>query len=122
VDGKLREILRWGVPELGGTGGAKGLPTSFLATVLLSAQDEVSAVLQNSLQDDLSGSGKEQIAAALQAVAQDPLFVALLRETQARRDAAYTFRMYGMPFVALVIDAFRRISIYDSAEEPGNRP
>jgi hypothetical protein len=30
------------------------------------------------------------IAAALQAVAQDPLFVALLRETQVRRDAAYT--------------------------------
>src|SRR4029077_13035521 len=27
---------------------------------------------------------------ALQAIAQDPLFVALLRETQARRDAAYT--------------------------------
>jgi hypothetical protein len=39
-----------------------------------------------------TGSGKEQIAAALQAVAQDPLFVALLRETQSRRDAAYTDR------------------------------
>ena len=90
VDGKLREILRWGIPEPGGTGGAKGLPTSFLATALLSPQDDVSAVLYNSLQDDPTGSGKEQIAAALQAVAQDPLFVALLRETQARRDAAYT--------------------------------
>ena len=42
------------------------------------------------MQDDSTASGKEQIAAALQAVAQDPLFVALLRETQARRDAAYT--------------------------------
>jgi hypothetical protein len=71
-------------------GGAKGLPTSFLATALLSPQDDVSAVLRNSLQGDPTGSGKEQIAAALQAVAQDPLFVALLRETQARRDAAYT--------------------------------
>jgi len=90
VDAKLREILRWGIPEPGGTGGAKGLPTSFLATALLSLQEDVSAVLRNSLQDDLTGSGKEQIAAALQAVAQDPLFVALLRETQARRDAAYT--------------------------------
>ena len=90
VDGKLREILRWGIPEPGGTGGAKGLPASFLATALLSPQDDVSAVLRNSLQDDPTGSGKEQIAAALQAVAQDPLFVALLRETQARRDAAYT--------------------------------
>jgi len=90
VDGRLREILQWGIPEPGGTGGAKGLPTSFLATVLLSPQEDVGAVLRNSLQDDPTGSGKEQIAAALQAVAQDPLFVALLRETQARRDAAYT--------------------------------
>lgn len=90
VDGKLREILRWGIPEPGGTGSAKGLPTSFLATALLSPQEDVGAVLRNSLQDDPTGTGKEQIAAALQAVAQDPLFVALLRETQARRDAAYT--------------------------------
>jgi len=90
VDAKLREILRWGIPEPGGTGGGKGLPASFLATALLSPQEDVSAVLRNSLQDDPTGSGKEQIAAALQAVAQDPLFVALLRETQARRDAGYT--------------------------------
>jgi hypothetical protein len=75
-------------PSPGGYGRrAKGLPTSFLATALLSPQDDVSAVLRNSLQGDPTGSGKEQIAAALQAVAQDPLFVALLRETQARRDA-----------------------------------
>ena len=90
VDGRLREILRWGIPEPGGTSGPKGLPTSFLATVLLSPQEEVGAVLRDSLQDDSTASGKEQIAAALQAVAQDPLFVALLKETQARRDAAYT--------------------------------
>src|SRR5579863_2543238 len=90
VDAKLREILRWGIPEPGGPGGAKGLPTSFLATALLSPQDDVSAVLRESLQGDPTGSGKEQIAAALQAVAQDPLFLALLRNTQAQRDKAYT--------------------------------
>jgi hypothetical protein len=90
VDGRLREILRWGIPEPGGAGAAKGLPTSFLATALLSPQDDVGAVLKNSLQEDLTGSGKEQISAALQAIAQDPLFVALLREAQGRRDAAYT--------------------------------
>src|ERR1700730_18010188 len=90
VDAKLREILRWGIPEPGGSGGAKGLPTSFLATALLSPQDDVSAVLRDSLQSDPTGSGKEQIAAALQAVAQDPLFVALLRSTQALRDEAFT--------------------------------
>jgi energy-coupling factor transporter ATP-binding protein EcfA2 len=90
VDAKLREILRWGVPEPGGAGGAKGLPTSFLAAALLSTQAEVSGLLRDSLQGDPTGSGKEQIAKALQAVAQDPLFVALLRETQAWRDEAYT--------------------------------
>ena len=90
VDGKLREILRWGISEPGGAGGSRGLPASFLATALLSPQDDVSAVLQDSLHGDQTGTGKEQIAAALQAIAQDPLFVALLRETQAHRDAAYT--------------------------------
>ncbi|MEO7275230.1 MAG: AAA family ATPase [Vicinamibacterales bacterium] len=90
VDGRLRELLRWGLAEPGGSGGSKGLPSSFLATVLLSTQSNVSAVLSDSLQSDPSGTGKERIAAALQAVAQDPLFVALLRDTQARRDAAYT--------------------------------
>ncbi len=92
VDGKLRDLLRWGIPEPGGAGGGKGLPTSFLATVLLSTQSDVTAVLKDSLQGDPSGTGRERIAAALQAVAQDPLFVALLRATQARRDEAYTDR------------------------------
>ena len=90
VDAKLREILRWGIPEPGGTGTGKGLPTSFLATALLSTQANVTDVLGGSLSDDPTASGKEQIAAALQAVAQDPLFIALLREAQARRDEAYT--------------------------------
>ena len=90
VDGKLREILRWGIPEPGGAHAGKGLPNSFLASALLSTQADVSAILNHSLQEDPSGSGREQIAAALQAVAQDPLFVELLRETQERRDAAYT--------------------------------
>ena len=90
VDGALRDILRWGIPEPGGAGGSKGLPSSFLATVLLSTQADVAAVLSESLSNDPSGTGKERIAAALQAVAQDPLFIALLRATQARRDQAYT--------------------------------
>jgi hypothetical protein len=90
VDGKLREILRWGIPEPGGMSGTKGLPTSFLATALISPQDDVGAVLRDSLQGDSTTSGKEYIAAALQAVAQDPLFLALLKATQARRDEAYT--------------------------------
>jgi hypothetical protein len=90
VDGRLREILGWGIAEPGGAGGAKGVPPSFLATALLSPQDDVGAILQNSLQIDSAASGKEKIAAALQALAQDPLFSALLKETQERRDSAFT--------------------------------
>jgi hypothetical protein len=90
VDGKLREILRWGIPEPGGARAPRGLPGSFLATALLSTQTDVSAILGQGLEGDAAGSGKEQIAAALQAVAQDPLFVELLKKTQEQRDAAYT--------------------------------
>jgi DNA repair exonuclease SbcCD ATPase subunit len=92
VDGRIRDILRWGIPEPGGSGAGKGLPASFLATALLSTQADVSAVLHADLQGDPAASGKEQIAAALQAVAQDPLFVSLLRSVQAKRDEAYTDR------------------------------
>jgi hypothetical protein len=90
VDGRLREILRWGIPEPGGSGGGKGIPTSFLATALLSTQSDVAAMLRENLLNDPTSSGKEQIAAALQAVAQDPMFVMLLNSVQARRDEAYT--------------------------------
>src|SRR5689334_21801756 len=47
VDGKLRDILRWGIQEPGGSGGNKALPTSFLATALLSTQADVTAILNN---------------------------------------------------------------------------
>jgi len=90
VDGKLREILGWGIPEPGGSGGSKGMPGSFLATALLSTQANVTSLLEGSLDGDPTASGKERIAAALQAVAQDPLFLALLRSAQERRDEAYT--------------------------------
>ena len=90
VDATIRGVLQWGIPEPGGAGGSKGVPTSFLATALLSTQADVSAVLSDSLTDDPSTTGRERIAAALQAVAQDPLFVSLLRATQVRRDLAYT--------------------------------
>lgn len=90
VDARLREILRWGIPEPGGTGAGKGIPTSFLATALLSTQADVTDVLGRSLHEDGTASGKDQIASALEAVAQDPLFAALLRQAQARRDEAYT--------------------------------
>jgi hypothetical protein len=90
VDGRLRELLGWGIPEPGGRDGARGIPTSFLATALLSPQGDVGAVLKASLKDDPATSGKERIAAALEAMAQDPLFVEVLRKTQERWEEAFT--------------------------------
>ena len=92
VDGRLRDLLQWGIPEPGGAGGNRGLPSSFLATALLSTQSDVTAILNDSLQGDSSSTGKDRIAAVLQAVAQDPRFTALLRATQERHDEAYTDR------------------------------
>jgi DNA repair exonuclease SbcCD ATPase subunit len=90
VDGRLRELLRWGIPEPGGRDGSRGIPTSFLATALLSPQSDVGAVLKASLKDDPAASGKERIAAALEAMAQDPQFVEVLRKTQERWEEAFT--------------------------------
>lgn len=90
VDGRLRELLEWGVPSPGGTGGPRGLPQSFLATALLTSQAEVGAILRQSLAKDETNSGRDQISAALQAVSQDPLFVAILTDVQARYDNAFT--------------------------------
>ena len=41
VDGRIREILGWGIPEPGGSSSPKGMPESFLATVLLSGEVRV---------------------------------------------------------------------------------
>jgi hypothetical protein len=90
VDGRLRQLLGWGIPEPGGKEGSKGIPTSFLATALLSPQGDVGAVLKASLKEDPATSGKERIAAALEAMAQDPLFMEVLRKTQERYEAAFT--------------------------------
>lgn len=74
VEEKLRELLCWGIPGPGGKGGPRGLPTSFLANVLLGAQTDVDAILGNSLAGDLDEKGKLRLSKALATLAQDPLF------------------------------------------------
>lgn len=90
VDAEIRKHLRWGIPEPGGKGGPKGLPDSFLTTVLLARQDGVTALFDRSLGGDADESGRKRIAEALQAAAQDPLFAKVVERTQGRVDEAFT--------------------------------
>ena len=90
VDAKIRELLGWGIPGPGGRGGKRGLPRSFLTTVLLGRQGEVSAALDANLEEDGDLSGKQRIADALEALGQDPLFAAVLDRTQTSVDRAFT--------------------------------
>lgn len=90
VDGKLRELLRWGINQPGGRGGSKGLPESFLTNVLLAEQLDVPKILAQGLTADPDESGRERLNAALQALAQDPLFKRILAEAHTHIGRAYT--------------------------------
>ena len=91
VDGKLRRLLEWGIPEPGGKGKRlpRGLPRSFLTQVLLAEQGNTLDVFDNSLEDDPDESGKQFLGRALQALAQDPLFKDVLERSQRRVDEAF---------------------------------
>lgn len=89
VDAKLRQILGWGVPEARARG-ARGFPSSFLATVLLGPQAVPGSVLGKSLDGDASESGRERLTEALQALAQDARFKEVLDQAQRKVDEAFT--------------------------------
>ena len=106
VDGRIRELLRWGLPAPGGKGRTRGLSESFLTTTLLADQREVAAVLHSSLADDSDESGKRRLTDALQALAEDPMFRAVVARTQRRVDEAFTStgqrsRRRGSPWINL---------------------
>jgi chromosome segregation ATPase len=90
VEGRLREIVAWGVPAPGGRGGPRGLPESYLATALLGRQDQVTAILEASPEEDGAASGLQLVTAALGALGQDPLVGQLLERLQERTDKAFT--------------------------------
>ena len=106
VDGRIRDLLQWGLPAPGGKGRTRGFSESFLATTLLADQRTVAAVLDRSLDDDSDESGKGRLTAALQALAQDPVFQAVVARTQQRVDEAFTStgqrsRRRGSPWIHL---------------------
>jgi hypothetical protein len=90
VDGRLRELLRWGIQAPGGRARTRGLPESFLATALLAEQKDVEAVLHRRLDEDSDDSGQQRLTEALQALAEDPVFKRVVEATQRRVDEAFT--------------------------------
>ncbi|MBT3223025.1 MAG: AAA family ATPase, partial [Proteobacteria bacterium] len=90
VDGRIRSLLGWGVASPGGKSAPRGLPRSFLSTLLLGEQADVVGIFNQTLQADTDESGKRKLTAALQAFAQDPLFKFILDQAQAKNDEAYT--------------------------------
>src|SRR5262245_45025662 len=122
VESRLRALLQWGIPEPGGTKAPKGVPESFLASALLADQDEVSSIFEQDLQSDGVDSGRVRVRAALQAMAQDPLFKTVLDAAQARVDEAFTpsgqrKRGAGDPFKKMADDVAARQRECEEAEE-----
>jgi DNA repair exonuclease SbcCD ATPase subunit len=86
VDDKLREVLRWGLE-----GPGRGIPASFLSTVLLADQGEVEAVLRSAdLQSDRSESGRQWLTDVLEASAMDPFFLKTLERVERHYSEAFT--------------------------------
>ncbi|MEO8179433.1 MAG: hypothetical protein ABI895_11440 [Deltaproteobacteria bacterium] len=90
VEEKVRAVLGWGIPAPGGKGGPKGLPSSFLATVLLGAQTDVDGILAKSLAEDPTESGKLRLTKALAVLAQDALFKQVLDAAQQEVNGYFT--------------------------------
>jgi DNA repair exonuclease SbcCD ATPase subunit len=90
VEGKLREILAWGVPPPGGRGAPRGQPESYLTVALLGFQDKVSSILEASLDDDRTDTGRRLVTEALGALGQDPLVSRLLERLEEQVSRAFT--------------------------------
>lgn len=90
VDGRLSEMLGWGARPPGGKGGKHGMPSTLVTTALLGRQDEVAAILEGSLAEDPTESGREHLMRALQSLSEDPRLKKLLDAVQEKVDEAYT--------------------------------
>jgi DNA repair exonuclease SbcCD ATPase subunit len=89
VDGRLSEILRWGLAPPGGKGRPKGMPVTFLSSAFLAQQEHVAAIFSQALSADSDESGKKRLIEVLQAVAEDPVFKSVLHLVQAKVEEAF---------------------------------
>ena len=86
-----RNTQQWGIEGPGGSGRRKrGVPESFISTALIGDQGDVTAILERSLEDDPTESGKQLLTNALQVIAEDPIFRTVLDRVQGEVDEAFT--------------------------------
>lgn len=88
VEGRLRELLSWGIPSPGGKGKAPRAE-SFLLTALLGRQGEVQKVLSTSLDGDGDDMGRSLVTQAMGALAKDPLVGHILEQLDTRVQAVF---------------------------------
>ena len=88
VDGKLRELLAWGIAPPGGRGAAPKAE-SFLLTALLGRQGEVQAILGASLDADRDDAGKSLVTRALGALDNDPIVSRIVDTLRSRVAAVF---------------------------------
>lgn len=88
VDGKLRELLSWGIAPPGGRGAAPKAE-SFLLTALVGRQGDVQAILDTSLDHDRDDTGKSLVTRALGALDNDPLVSRMLDGLRSRVAAVF---------------------------------
>ena len=90
VDGRIAELLQWGIEPPGGKGRRRGLPESYIATALIGDQAAVRQILEQDIDEDPHESGKERLRKTLQGLAEDPAFRKILQQVQGRVDEAFT--------------------------------
>jgi hypothetical protein len=88
VEGKVRELLSWGIVPPGGRGAAPKAE-SFLLTALLGRQGEAQAIFGTSLDHDRDDTGKSLVTRALGALDNDPLVSRMLDSLRSRVAAVF---------------------------------
>lgn len=89
VEGRLRDLLKWGIPSPGGRG-APAKPASYLLTALLGRQGEAQLIFDASLADDRDNTGKALVTRALGALDKDALVTAVVERLTARVEQHFT--------------------------------
>lgn len=89
VDGRIRDLLAWGIAPPGGKGAPK-TPNSFLLTALVGRQGEVQRVFEASLDADSDDAGRSLVNQSLGALDKDPLVATLIEKLTARVDVFFT--------------------------------